>query len=462
LGPSCWDIPSIKDMLDDGVNVACVNMAEAPNGFEDFEGCCERLRDVLKEKAEYNCAIMVETKGPTLHLGKVQNDRVELLQGQMLELTTDELVLGTNEIVSCDYPQLADNVKEGGKIIINMGQIEMKVTQKYSKSVQVKVMNSGIMRSNMRMHLPGCIVDRPTLTAKDIDDIENFAVPQNVDLVSCSFVRTADDIQNVRKYLGDECRHIKVIAKIENRQAVDNFDTILDEADGIIISRTTLGLEIPQSHLFLAQKMMIKKATISGTPLWVEVFMTDSTVTPPRAEIADIANAVIEGADCILLTNEIEDPFYRSKTIQHICSTAKSAEGVLDPEFAFRAIRDGYLEKHGKMSIQESLSSSAVKCALELPAAAIIVVTDDYQYARQVAKYRPQCPIIAVTANDWAHRQINGSLRGCTATLVESLEGSEAIVLEGVEFGKRKKWINEGDPIVCLRNDSMSMEIFRG
>ena len=114
------------------------------------------------------------------------------------------------------------------------------------------------------------------------------------------------------------------------------------------------------------------------------------------------------------------------------------------------------------MSIQESLSSSAVKCALELPAAAIIVVTDDYQYARQVAKYRPQCPIIAVTANDWAHRQINGSLRGCTATLVESLEGSEAIVLEGVEFGKRKKWINEGDPIVCLRNDSMSMEIFRG
>jgi pyruvate kinase len=343
-----------------------------------------------------------------------------------------------------------------------MGKIEMQVTAKYSNSVQVKVLNGGIIKSNMRMHLPGCIVDRPTLTAKDVDDIENFAVPQNVDVVACSFVRTAEDIQDVRKYLTDECRHIKVVAKIENQQAVDNFDAILEEADGIIISRTTLGLEIPQSHLFLAQKMMIKKATISGIPLWVEVQMTDTTVTPPRAEIADIANAIIEGADCIMMTNEIEDPFYRSKTIQHIVSTAKSAEGVLDPEFAFRAIRDGYLEKHGKMSIQESIASSAVKCALELPAAAIIVVTDDFQYARLVAKYRPQCPIIAVTANDWAHRQINGSLRGCTATLVESLEGTEAIVLEGVEFGKRKKWINEGDPVVCLPNDSLSLQIFRG
>lgn len=434
-------------------------MAEAPEDHHDLDGCLERLRDVLKDNPDYNCAVMMETKGPTLHLGKLQNDRVELFQDQFLEITTDPQVLGTNEVVSCDYAQLAHNVKIGGKIVLNMGKIELKITELYSNSVQVRVLNGGFITTNMRMHLPGCIVDRPTLTAKDDYDIREFAVRQEVDLVAVSFVRNEEDIQNVRKILDDEYRHVKVVAKIENQQAVDNFDAILAEADGIIISRTTLGIEIPQQHLFLAQKMMIKKATISGTPLWVEVHMTDTSVTPPRAEIADIANAIIEGADCIMMTNEIEDPFYRSKTIQHITTTAKSAEGVLDPEFAFRAIRDGYMAEHKSMSISESLASSAVKSALELPAAAIIVVTDDYQYARQVAKFRPQCPIIAVTANDWAHRQINGSLRGCTATLVESLEGGEATVLEGVEFGKRKRWIKDGDPVVCLCKDGLTMEI---
>merc|ERR1719503_424032 len=250
------------------------------------------------------------------------------------------------------------------------------------------------------MNLPGVVVDLPTLTEKDINDIQNFGVKHGVDFIAASFVRKASDVHKIREVLGEEGKQIKIICKIENLEGLENYSTILDATDGIMVARGDLGMEIPPEKVFLAQKMMIREANIAGKPVVTATQMLESMVTnprPTRAECSDVANAVLDGTDCVMLSGET--------------ANGEHFEAAVNYDGLYQAVRNSTLAKYGTMTTAESIASSAVKTAIDVGAKAIIVCSESGATARQIAKFRPGMPIIVLTRNGSTARQCYGVVK---------------------------------------------------
>ena len=276
-----------------------------------------------------------------------------------------------------------------------------------------------------------------------------------VDFIAASFVRKASDITYIRQVLGDKGAHIKIISKIENQEGLENFDEILKETDGIMVARGDLGMEIPIEKVFLAQKMMISKANVAGRPVVTATQMLESMISAPRptrAECADVANAVLDGTDCVMLSGETANGEYPNDAVAMMAHTCQEAESVLDFDDVYTSIRKRVLEANGvsPLPLAESVASSAVKTAWDVQAKAIIVLTDSGATARLVAKYRPSVPILVFTSSPAVARQCEGYVKNCSCSVLGSMDGTEGIVKNAIASAVARGIAVQGDRVVTV------------
>ena len=361
-----------------------------------------------------------------------------------------------------DYKNITKVIDSGKLVYVDDGILSFEVLKIVDdKTLHVKCLNNGNISSKKGVNLPGTDVDLPALSEKDKNDLK-FGVKNNVDMIFASFIRRGDDIKAIREVLGESGKDIQIIAKIENQQGMNNFDDILRETDGVMVARGDLGIEIPAAKVFIAQKMMIAKCNIYGKPVICATQMLESMTTnprPTRAEVSDVANAVIDGADCVMLSGETAKGSYPREAVSMMHDTCLLAEVAIPYVNVFDELR-GLAPR--PTDISESIAMSAVATSLELNAGAILVLTTSGSTARLLSKYRPVCPIIMVTRNARASRYSH-LYRGVWPFLYPEAKPDfsqpEHDWQEDVD--KRLKWgianaiklevVNKGDHIVCVQ-----------
>lgn len=371
----------------------------------------------------------------------------------MIEVGTDYSRPCTKDYLACSYKSLPTSVKVGGKILVADGAMVLKVLECKESSVIAEVQNNATFGDHKNMNLPGCAVDLPTLTEKDVDDLVNFGVRHGVDFIAASFVRCGADIDNIRAVLGEPGKNIKIIAKIENQQGLENYDEILEKTDGIMVARGDLGMEIPIEKVFLAQKMMIFKANLAGKPVVTATQMLESMITnprPTRAECADVANAVLDGTDCVMLSGETANGDFPTDAVKMMASICVEAESMIDYDSQYDAIHHQMWKRGINVSPSESIGSSAVKTARDVGAKVIIVLTETGDSARFVAKYRPSMRILAYTNHADIARQMNGYMKNVSSVVIPSMVGTESIIEHALADIVRLGHAQSGDTVVVI------------
>jgi pyruvate kinase len=339
-------------------------------------------------------------------------------------------------------------VQPGHQIKIGDGLVVCIVDRVEGDRVFVTVTNTAEISNHKGCNLPNSKVDLPALTPRDEEDLR-FAVKHKLDIIAASFTRSADDIVTIRKILGDEGAYIKVIAKIENQQGLDNFDHILEKADGIMVARGDLGVEIPIQRVCMAQKMMIRKCNILGKPVVTATQMLESMVSnprPTRAEATDVANAVFDGTDCVMLSGETAKGEYPIEAVKVMSQICHAAEQAFDYDSFFIS-----MVHHSKrrMNKAEAIAASAVKTASDLDVPLIVVLTETGSTGRAVAKYKPPQPVLVLTTSEPTARQCMIS-RALWPVIVPEQATDEETLAYGFELSKKKKWIVAGDEIVIV------------
>ena len=315
------------------------------------------------------------------------------MKGETLILTTDYEFKGDSKKISCSYASLPKSVTPGQQILVADGSLVLTVLScdEAAGEISTRIENNASIGERKNMNLPGVVVDLPTLTEKDVDDIVNFGIKNNVDFIAASFVRKGSDVRNLRQLLADNGgQHIKIICKIENLEGLENYNDILEATDSIMVARGDLGMEIPPAKVFLAQKMMIREANILGKPVITATQMLESMITnprPTRAECSDVANAVYDGTDCVMLSGETANGPYFEQAIRVMARTAAEAESSQNFNALFQSIRNS-IGRRFTLSAGESLASSAVKTAIDVSAAFVLVISETGTSARNVAKFR--------------------------------------------------------------------------
>lgn len=343
----------------------------------------------------------------------------------------------------------------GKAICIDDGLISLTVKRVEGNDVICTVNNTAMLGETKGINLPGTPVQLPAITEKDKEDLV-FGVRQGVDLIAASFVRKADDVKEIRKVLGLPGRNIKIFSKIESQEGLDNFDEILAASDGIMVARGDLGIEIPIQRVFLAQRMMIQKCNAAGKPVITATQMLESMIVnprPTRAEVTDVANAVCQGTDCVMLSGETAKGKWPVECVAMMAEICRQAEEAIDYAGEYDRIR-GYTHAR-TLSIQESVTSSVVKTAMDLSAPLICILSHTGETGRAVAKYKPQQPCICITPSDQTARQLCLS-RGVYPRLVQSMIGNYQILHHNVSKFVAEGLIREGDVVVCTHGDSNS------
>lgn len=426
LGPSCGTKEKLIEMLEAGMDIARLNFSHGDH--ESHGKMLDTLKEAIKELPGKQCAILLDTKGPEIRTGLVEgHGKVSLKAGQELEITTDYSFLGTSDKIACSYKALPQTVKPGDLILMSDGTVSCTVLECHDDHVKVRVKNNAMLGEKKNMNLPGCIVDLPTITEKDEDDIVEFGIKKGIDIIAASFVRKAEDIENIRDVLGPRGSHIKIVAKIENQEGLHNYNEILNEADGIMVARGDLGMEIPPEKVFLAQKWMIDKANIMGKPVITATQMLESMINnprPTRAEASDVANAVIDGSDCVMLSGETANGVYPIESVQIMAKIACEAELMFDYERQYNEIR---MYSRSPTLTAESIAAACASAALSLNIDIIIVLTDTGRIARLVAKYRPKQTILVCSVSAHVVRQMNLS-RGARGFKVPSFQGTDSLL----------------------------------
>ena len=303
------------------------------------------------------------------------------------------------------------------------------------------------------MNLPGAIVDLPTLTEKDEIDLVEFGIKQGVDMIAASFVRKGEDIETIRDVLGPRGAHIKIIAKIENQEGLNNYDEILAATDGIMVARGDLGMEIPPEKVFIAQKWMIEKANIAAKPVVTATQMLESMISAPRptrAEASDVANAVLDGTDCVMLSGETANGDYPINAVTLMSKCCAESERCIDYKRSYNDIK---MYTPPPVSTAEALAASAVSTALDLEIDLIVVLTDTGHMARLVAKYRPNCPILACSVSLSVIRQLNVA-RGVLGFKIPSYQGTDNLVQLVIRQAKEMNLCKPGRKVITIHGTS--------
>lgn len=448
IGPACWDVDTLVKMMEAGMSVARLNFSHG-----DHKGhgeVLQRLREAAK-KAKSNCAIMLDTKGPEIRTGFLKDhESVQLEKDQVLDITTDYDFVGTNKKIAVSYKSLPQSVKVGSAILIADGTIVCEVLEILPDGVRVKVGNSAKIGERKNVNLPGCKVDLPTVTEKDEQDILEFGLKKGIDMIALSFCRTAKDIEDLRDLMGPRGSNIKIIPKIENQEGLNNFDEILKVADGIMVARGDLGMEIPPQKVFVAQKWMIKKANIVGKPVITATQMMESIINnprPTRAEVSDVANAVLDGTDCVMLSGETANgsfPVIAVETMARICA---EAELCFDNEGNYWTIQKrmrGIIPNE-----KEAMAATAVQLSFEIKTNCIICFTQSGNMAKYVAKYKPRAFIVAVGIEDGVIKGLSTS-RGVVCLRVPSFHGIDSLIDYAIKSAKELNLCKIGEKIIII------------
>ena len=457
LGPACWSVDGLTALIDAGMGIARLNFSHGDHAAHG--ACLDRLREAIASRPGCNVAVMLDTKGPEIRTGCIDPslNKLKLTKGELIEVGTDYDKACTPEYLACSYPSLPKSVQVGSPILVADGSLSLTVTEVRESSVVAKIMNNASLGDKKNMNLPGTIVDLPTLTEKDVHDLQAFGVARGVDFIAASFVRKASDVEYIREVLGEQGRGIKIISKIENQEGLENYDEILATTDGIMVARGDLGMEIPMEKVFLAQKMMIAKANVAGVPVVTATQMLESMISAPRptrAECADVANAVLDGTCVVMLSGETANGEYGVEAVTMMANTCQEAEGMIDHASASAAVRAANLAQGKKLSVAESLASSACATAVDTGAKAIVVLSQSGTAARLVAKYKPTVPVLVVTPSQQVAVQCSGYMKNCRCSVAASMDDSQAIVSKALADAVASGLLAAGDAAIAVYGES--------
>lgn len=440
IGPACESVEMLEKLITSGMNVARLNFSHGT--YDEHKIRIENIKKV-RSKLGKHVPIMLDTKGPEIRLGRFKNSCAEIFSGDEFTLTTRE-VEGDNKIVGISYKYLIEDVKANTKILIADGTIELKVLDFDETDVKCEVITGGILSDRKNVNIPGASSKLPAVTQNDISDI-NFGLDMGIDIIAASFIRKASDVQEIRNIVEKRnMADMMIIAKIENSEGVDNCDEILKVADGLMVARGDLGVEIPTEDIPIVQKQLISKANCFGKPVITATQMMESMIKnprPTRAEVTDIANAIFDGSDAIMLSGETAIGAYPVETVTTMASVAKRAEEV------FRYNKT--INNNGKesISITCAISYAGSSVARDLGASVIITPTQSGTTARMVSKYRPLAPIIAATPKIRVARELSLSF-GVEPVLIEPTESTDEIIKASVNKALKSGYIKAGDLIV--------------
>ena len=401
LGPSTDNDNILRELIRSGMDVARFNFSHA-----DHEEHLARLNKIklLREELNVPVATLLDTKGPEIRIGTFkENKKIHLKEGQTFTLTTRPIE-GDEAQVSITYPNLIYDIDPGTTILIDDGLIEMTVLEMTPTDIICKVKNSGIISNKKGVNVPGIHLSMPFISDKDREDIL-FGIKHNFDFIAASFVRTAEDIRDIRKMLNKHNSQTKIIAKIENLQGVDNIDEIIEMADGIMIARGDMGVEMPYEDLPSIQKTIIKKVYNAGKQVITATQMLDSMIKnprPTRAETTDVANAIYDGTSAIMLSGETAAGAYPLEALRAMVRITLRTEADIDYKKRFRI-----LDHVGDPDITDAISRATVTTAHDLNAKMIITVTTSGKTARMISRYRPACMIMGCSTDPVVCRQLN-------------------------------------------------------
>lgn len=438
LGPASESEEVIRELMLAGMNVARLNFSHGTH--EEQRGKLERVKKV-REELGLPVALLLDTKGPEIRTGEFEKGKVELKKGQTFVLTTED-VMGNEGKVSITYKNLVKDVQPGDSILIDDGLIGLKVVKVTEKEIICSVENGGTISNKKGINVPGVELKMPFISKKDKDDIV-FAVQEGFDYIAASFTRTADDILEIRRILEENhCDYIKIIAKVENDQGIKNVDEILRVADGVMIARGDMGVEIPLEEVPSIQKKLIRKAFETGKPIITATQMLDSMMKnprPTRAETSDVANAIYQGTSAIMLSGETASGQYPVEALKTMVKIALRTEADIDYDERFkrRSIED-------RTDITNAVSHATCTTAVDLHAAAIITVTKSGRTVGMIAKHHPGCMIIGCCMDDYVCRQLN-LYWGVQPLLLPKEEDADALFNSAVTAAEDAGLVSRGD-----------------
>ncbi|TFK77201.1 pyruvate kinase [Pluteus cervinus] len=413
IGPKVNTVEKLAELRRAGVNVVRMNFSHG--SYEYHQSVIDNTRKMVAQEPDGRpVAIALDTKGPEIRTGLTREGKdwpVPANHEFTVTTETKYSELSDDQIMFVDYPNLPKVTAPGKLIYVDDGILSLLVLSIDGPNVRVRTLNTGQISSRKGVNLPKTDVDLPALSVKDKEDLR-FGVRNGVDMIFASFIRRGQDVKDIRDVLGAEGANIKIIVKIENEQGVANFDEILKETDGVMVARGDLGIEIPASQVFLAQKMMIAKCNIVGKPVIVATQMLESMTVnprPTRAEVSDVANAVLDGSDCVMLSGETAKGAYPIQSVLMMAETCLLAESAICYPPLYDELRA--IQARPTQTV-ETVAIAAVAAASEQDASAILVLSTSGNTARLISKYRPRVPIITVTRNEQTARQIHLH-RGC-------------------------------------------------
>ncbi|MGB3567592.1 MAG: pyruvate kinase [Priestia megaterium] len=443
IGPASESVEKLVELINSGLNVCRLNFSHGD--FEEHGARIVNIREAAKQTGK-TVGILLDTKGPEIRTNTMENGAIELEEGSEIIVSMTEVV-GTTEKFSITYPGLIEDVHVGSKILLDDGLIGLEVLEinKTDGEIKTKVLNPGTLKNKKGVNVPNVSVNLPGITEKDASDIV-FGIEQGIDFIAASFVRRASDVLEIRELLEKHnAAHIQIISKIENQEGVDNIKEILEVSDGLMVARGDLGVEIPAEEVPLVQKDLIKQCNALGKPVITATQMLDSmqrNPRPTRAEASDVANAIFDGTDAIMLSGETAAGSYPVEAVQTMHSIASRAEQALN----YSEILQQRSKQVGP-SITDAIGQSVVHTALNLNASAIVAPTESGYTAKIVSKYRPQSPIVAVAANDSVARRLS-LVWGVTPVVGERVNTIDDMLDHAVNDAVKTGVVAHGDLVV--------------
>lgn len=441
LGPSTDKGDVLRQLMQEGMNVARFNFSHGSH--EEQKARLDKLV-ALREELDLPVAALLDTKGPEIRLKELKGGKAELKEGQLFTLALGDFV-GDASRVAITYEDLYNDVKAGDRILIDDGLIEMKVVRLDGTDIVCEVINGGMISNKKGVNVPNVELSMPFISETDYSDIV-FGIENGFDFIAASFTRTADDILQIRKILEEhDCKSVNIIAKIENKQGVDNIDDIIRVSDGIMVARGDMGVEIPMEDVPVIQKILIEKVYKAGKQVITATQMLDSMMKhprPTRAEATDVANAVYDGTSAIMLSGETAAGDYPVEALQTMVKIASRTEQ--DINYMSRLKKRSILTNP---DITNAIAHATCTTAMDLNASAIITVSNSGRTARMVSKYRPACPIIGCSVNKDVCRKMSLSW-GVTPLLVELKHNSDELFDHAVDKAEEMGLIKQGEIVV--------------
>jgi pyruvate kinase len=450
VGPACDTTEKLNSLMDAGVDVFRINFS---HGDQQGKAVIIRAIRELSRQRQQAVGILGDLQGPKIRTGLMKNGVMELVAGREVAFTTDD-ILGENGRIPTIYKQLPTDVEKGDRILLDDGLMELEVLGIVDQDVRCRVISGGMLKDRKGINLPGVKVSAPSLTEKDRQDLD-FCISQEVDFIALSFVRKAADVLELKQIISGMNSAIHVISKIEKPEAVDNFDEILGVSDGIMVARGDLGVEISPEKVPMLQKMIIRKCNAAGKPVITATQMLESMVTnprPTRAETSDVANAILDGSDAIMLSAETASGNYPIEAVQMMVQVAQDVERDLHS----RDQDSSSILRHPEYaSLTEAIGQAACRVAEGVGAAAILAFTQTGNTAALVSKYRPSLPIIAVTPSPYVRRRL--ALYSGVRSIRVDIQGDTEAQIRSVDTAVLSTgWFTKGDVVIITMGSPLS------